>query len=80
RAERAVLRGGGRLDAFPADDLGVRKIIAEYYGGGKDGARPDGDAVREIAGRWGAFAPYAMTYLFHARRTGLLGPAGPATP
>ena len=72
-AETALLRGAGRLDAFPAEDLGVRKIIAEFYGGGVASARSpktQGDAARKVAERWGRFAPYAMTYLFHAKRTG----------
>lgn len=69
-AETALLRGLGRMDAFPADDLGIRKVVAEYYGGG---GRMSGEAVRRVAERWGGFAPYALTYLFHARRTGVLG-------
>ncbi len=70
-AETALLRGLGRLDAFPADDLGIRKIVAAYYGDGTGGAM-SGDAVRKVAEGWGRFAPYAMTYLFHAKRTGML--------
>jgi DNA-3-methyladenine glycosylase II len=70
-AETALLRGAGRLDAFPADDLAIRKIVTEYYGGGGDG-KMSGEAVREVAENWGSFAPYAMTYLFHAKRKGLL--------
>ncbi|MDP6618358.1 MAG: hypothetical protein QGG90_02850 [Nitrospinota bacterium] len=78
-AETALLRGAGRLDAFPAEDLGVRKIIAEFYGGGIASARSpkaQGDAARKVAERWGRFAPYAMTYLFHAKRTGEGGGGG----
>jgi DNA-3-methyladenine glycosylase II len=70
-AETALLRGAGRLDAFPADDLAIRKIVTEYYGVGEDG-KMSGEAVRKIAEKWGTFAPYAMTYLFHAKRKGLL--------
>ncbi|MFQ5914008.1 MAG: DNA-3-methyladenine glycosylase family protein [Nitrospinota bacterium] len=71
-AETALLRGMGRLDAFPADDLGIRKIVAAYYGGGENVAKVGGDGVRKVAEGWGLFAPYAMTYLFHAKRTGLI--------
>ncbi len=72
-AETGLLRGLGRLDAFPADDLAIRKLIAERYGGDSAQAKTpkaQGEAARRIAERWGLFAPYAVTYLFHAQRAG----------
>jgi DNA-3-methyladenine glycosylase II len=74
-AETALLRSLGRLDAFPADDLGVRKIVAEFYGGeiaSAKSVKAEGEAARKVAERWGGFAPYATTYLFHAKRMGVL--------
>ncbi len=34
-AELTMLRGMQKLDALPADDLGVRRVISRYYCGGK---------------------------------------------
>ena len=34
-AELTMLRGMQKLDAFPADDLGVRRVISKYYCEGK---------------------------------------------
>ncbi|MDP3066384.1 MAG: hypothetical protein Q8N08_06555 [Methanobacteriaceae archaeon] len=30
-AELSLLRGLGRLDAIPADDIGLRRVISHYY-------------------------------------------------
>ena len=34
-AELTMLRGMQRLDMLPADDLGIRRVISNYYCGGK---------------------------------------------
>lgn len=45
-AELTALRGLSRYDAFPADDLGLRKTISHFYSGG----RPvDADEARKIS-------------------------------
>ena len=46
-AEMTMLRGMGKLAAFPADDLGLRALIATYYGDGGAGSNgPKKDTVR----------------------------------
>ena len=70
-AETALLRGLGRLDAFPADDLAIRKLISEHYEKNQSqtkSTKAQGEATRRIAERWGGYASYAVTYLFHAKR------------
>ena len=34
-AELTMLRGMQKLDALPADDFGIRRVISSYYCGGK---------------------------------------------
>lgn len=78
-AETGLLRGLGRLDAFPADDLAIRKLISEYYEKKQNltkSSKAQGKATRRIAERWGHYASYAVTYLFHAKRVGLNIPIG----
>jgi DNA-3-methyladenine glycosylase II len=59
-AELTVLRGIHRLDSFPADDVGTRRIIAKYYHGGK---RMTADEARRFAERWGKWKGLAAYYL-----------------
>jgi DNA-3-methyladenine glycosylase II len=66
-AELTVLRGLSRLDALPADDLGIRRSIAAFYAAG---SRIDAAGARRIAGRWGAWKGLAAYYLMVA---GMLG-------
>jgi DNA-3-methyladenine glycosylase II len=49
-AEYVLIRGLGRLDAVPADDIGIQRSIAHYYCHDK---RIDEKKVREIAASWG---------------------------
>ena len=59
-AELTILRGLHRADAFPADDVGVRRFISQYYlGGGKISSQD----AREFAGRWGDWKGFAAYYL-----------------
>jgi DNA-3-methyladenine glycosylase II len=39
-----------KLDAFPGDDLGVRRVISNYYCKGKP---ITAEEAREIANSWG---------------------------
>jgi len=67
-AELAVLRGLSRLDAIPADDLGIRRAITRYYG---RASRIDTAEARRIAEAWGAWRGLAAYYLLVAERIGI---------
>ena len=59
-AELTVLRGLHRPDAFPADDVGVRRFISRYYLGDRKISPAE---ARSFAGRWGAWKGFAAYYL-----------------
>jgi DNA-3-methyladenine glycosylase II len=59
-AELTILRGLHRPDAFPADDVGVRRFISRYYLGGEKIAATD---ARTFAERWGPWKGFAAYYL-----------------
>ena len=62
-AELIMLEGMQRLDALPADDFGIRRVISRYYCGG----RPIKSAeAREIAKVWGKWKGLAAWYLIVA--------------
>ncbi len=64
-AEYVLLRGLGRLDTFPGDDVGARNRLALWLGR----ARPlDYDGVKRAVGRW---QPYAGLVYFHLLLAGL---------
>ena len=58
-----MLRGMQRLDALPADDLGIRRVISRYYCGGRQIKTAD---AREIAEAWGTWKGLAAFYLIIA--------------
>ncbi len=58
-ADYMLLRGLGRQDAFPADDLGLQKLIGRYFG---DGVRLTARQARE---RMEPFAPYRGLAAFY---------------
>ena len=62
-AELTMLRGMQRLDMLPADDLGIRRVISNYYCGGKP---IKVDEARQIAQRWGGWKGLAAFYLIVA--------------
>jgi DNA-3-methyladenine glycosylase II len=62
-AEMTMIRGMHRLDAFPADDLGLRRVIAHYY---RDGKNLTTKEMRKIAERWGTWKGLAGFYLIRA--------------
>jgi DNA-3-methyladenine glycosylase II len=62
-AELTMLRGMAALDAMPADDLGLRRVIAHYYA---DDRRIEADEARTIAERWGRWKGLAGYYLIVA--------------
>jgi DNA-3-methyladenine glycosylase II len=66
-AELTILRGLHRPEAFPADDVGVRRSISQFYFGGERISSAD---ARIFAERWGYWKGLAAYYLEVA---GLLG-------
>lgn len=62
-AELTLLRGMQKLDALPADDLGVRRVISRYYCGGKPIKAAE---ARDIAKSWGRWKGLAAFYLIVA--------------
>lgn len=61
-AEMTMIRGMQKYDAFPADDIGLRRIIAHYYGGEKI----SGDEARRTASAWSGWRGLASFYLVMA--------------
>lgn len=67
-AELTMVRGLGRLDAIPADDLGVRRAISTYY---RKKRRVTSQEARKMADGWGAWKGLASFYLLTAERLGI---------
>ncbi len=67
-AELTMLRGMQRLEALPADDLGLRRVISRYYCDGK--VIPSAEA-RRIAKNWGDWKGLAAYYLVVADMKGI---------
>ena len=67
-AELVVLIGLGRLDALPADDIGLRRSISHFYCGD---VRISSDETRKIAQNWGKLKGLAGYYLIVADMRGL---------
>jgi DNA-3-methyladenine glycosylase II len=67
-AELTMIRGMQRLEALPADDLGLRRTISHYYCGGK--AITSAEA-RQIAKGWGKWKGLAAYYLIVAEMLGI---------
>jgi DNA-3-methyladenine glycosylase II len=59
-AELTMLRGMQRLEALPADDLGLRRVISRYYCDGKVISSAE---ARQIAKSWGEWKGLAAYYL-----------------
>jgi DNA-3-methyladenine glycosylase II len=67
-AELTMLRGMQRLEALPADDLGLRRVISHYY---CDGKMISGAEARQIAKIWGNWKGLAAYYLVVANMKGV---------
>jgi DNA-3-methyladenine glycosylase II len=67
-AELTAVRGVQKLDAIPADDLGLRRCIAHYY---RDDKMISSDDARRIAEKWGRWKGLASFYLIVAERLGV---------
>ena len=57
-AELTMLRGMQRLEAFPADDLGLRRDISRYYRNGKLISSAEARRIAESWGSWKGLAAY----------------------
>jgi len=66
-AELTILRGLHRPEVFPADDVGVRRTISQFY---YEGKRISPGEARTFAERWGSWKGFAAYYLEVA---GILG-------
>jgi DNA-3-methyladenine glycosylase II len=62
-AEMTMIRGMQKYDAIPADDLGLRRVIAKYY---NHGEKITGDDARRIAQSWAGWRGLASFYLIMA--------------
>jgi DNA-3-methyladenine glycosylase II len=67
-AELTMLRGMQRLEALPAEDLGLRRVISHYYCGG---TRITSAQARQIARDWGRWKGLAAYYLIVAEMLGI---------
>lgn len=67
-AELTMVRGMQRLDAIPADDLGLRRCISHYYCGGRKITSLE---ARRIAEAWRGWRGLASFYLITAERLGI---------
>ncbi|MGC9443770.1 MAG: DNA-3-methyladenine glycosylase family protein [Candidatus Methanospirareceae archaeon] len=67
-AELTMLRGMQKLEAFPADDLGLRRHIAHYYCNDR---KISGAEARKIAENWGQWKGLAAYYVLTADRLGM---------
>jgi DNA-3-methyladenine glycosylase II len=67
-AELTMLRGMQKLDALPADDFGIRRVISRYY---CDGKPIKTAGAREIAKAWGRWKGLAAYYLIVAEAKGI---------
>ncbi len=67
-AELTMVRGMHKLDAIPADDLGLRRYISHYYCKDK---RISGKEARKIAENWKKWKGLASFYLIMAGRLGV---------
>jgi DNA-3-methyladenine glycosylase II len=68
-AELTMLRGMQKLDALPADDFGIRRVISRYF---CDGRAIKAAEAREIAKDWGKWKGLAAFYLIIAEVKGII--------
>jgi DNA-3-methyladenine glycosylase II len=59
-AELTMLRGMQRLEALPADDLGLRRVISRYYFSGKKISSAEARQTAEAWGEWKGLAAYYL--------------------
>ena len=62
------MHGDSWPDAFPADDVGVRRFISQFY---LSGRKITAAEARVFAGRWGSWKGFAAYYLEVANLLGI---------
>jgi len=67
-AEMTMIRGMQKFDAIPADDLGLRRILAHYY---HHGQKITGEDARRTAQAWAGWRGLASFYLIMAEQFGI---------
>jgi DNA-3-methyladenine glycosylase II len=67
-AELTMIRGMHKLEAFPADDLGLRRVVSHYYCNDEE---ITGMKARRIAENWGKWKGLAAYYLLIAEELGI---------
>jgi DNA-3-methyladenine glycosylase II len=67
-AEMTMVRGMQKPEVFPADDLGLRRVISHFY---RKGQKISSKEARRIAEKWGKWKGLAAFYLVVAERLGL---------
>jgi DNA-3-methyladenine glycosylase II len=61
-AEYVLVRGMGRMNSLPADDLGIQRAVSQaYYGGREIGSKE----VRRVLSRFAPFSGIAAFYLMY---------------
>ena len=68
-AELTIIRGIHKLDAFPADDVGLQRILSRYY---RNGKKVSSDEARLIANQWGTWQGLAAFYFDVAEYLGVV--------
>jgi DNA-3-methyladenine glycosylase II len=68
-AELTIIRGIHKLDAFPADDVGLQRILSRFY---RNGKKVSSEEARLIAAGWGAWQGLAAFYLDLAEYLGVV--------
>jgi len=68
-AELTIIRGIHKLDAFPADDVGLQRILSRFY---RNGKKVSSHEARLIAGGWGTWQGLAAFYLDLAEYLGVV--------
>jgi DNA-3-methyladenine glycosylase II len=67
-AELTMIRGMHKLEAIPADDMGIRRCISHYYCSDR---KITGEEARLIAEKWGKWKGLAAYYLIVGERLGI---------
>ncbi len=67
-AELTMIRSMQKWNAFPADDLGLRRVVAHYYCGDE---KITSEQARQIAEPWGEWKGIAAYYLVMAEMLGV---------
>ena len=68
-AELTIIRGIHKLDAFPADDVGLQRILSRFY---RNGEKVSSHEARLIADGWGTWQGLAAFYLDLAEYLGVV--------